>query len=309
MTTFQWFMFIITVLSTLILVILVRLFQCSSQQSLCSSTRTHIFYVLVYSAFYLLVRLFQCSSQHNLCAHQRALVRAFIVSENYMTKFQWFMFSFTVLSTLILVILVRLFQCSSQHNLCAHQRAGTPRGFYSLPRLFSKLDSCRAFNSFISLSLRLIVLGLSSDRVSALSDFRHRLAKFAKQEDQYQNIVLYVESLSEKLYTSSFCGWVIFLDKIKISSFVGDLSRWLLQHKSERSASQCKNLMAAFYPEYPRYWCFDHLWSCSSSSPPLVSSLSVFLSARVTARTTCSIFVNDMILWEMKIIVNDMILW
>ena len=206
-------------------------------------------------------------------------------------------------------LLVRLFQCSSQHNLCAHQRAGTPRGFYSLPRLFSKLDSCRAFNSFISLSLRLIVLGLSSDRVSALSDFRHRLAKFAKQEDQYQNIVLYVESLSEKLYTSSFCGWVIFLDKIKISSFVGDLSRWLLQHKSERSASQCKNLMAAFYPEYPRYWCFDHLWSCSSSSPPLVSSLSVFLSARVTARTTCSIFVNDMILWEMKIIVNDMILW
>ena len=92
-----------------------------------------------------------------------------------------------------------------------------------------------------------------SSRVSALSDFRHRLAKFAKQEDQYQNIVLYVESLSEKLYTSSFCGWVIFLDKIKISSFVGDLSRWLLQHKSERSASQCKNLMAAFYPEYPRY--------------------------------------------------------
>ena len=165
------------------------------------------------------------SSQHNLCAHQRALVRTFIVREHYMTKFQWFMFSFTVLSTLILVILVRLFQCSSQHNLCAHQRAGTPRGFYSLPRLFSKLDSCRAFNSFISLSLRLIVLGLSSDRVSALSDFRHRLAKFAKQEDQYQNIVLYVESLSEKLYTSSFCGWVIFLGKIKIGSFVGDLSR------------------------------------------------------------------------------------
>ena len=212
MTKFQCFMFrfiVLLVLSTLILVIFVRLFQCLFQFSVqhnlnahCSSTRTHLFYVLVYSTFYLLV-----------C----------------------------------------LFQCSAQHNLCVHQRAGTPRGFYSLPRLFSKLDSCRAFNSFISLSLRLIVLGLSSDRVSALSDFRHRLAKFAKQEDQYQNIVLYVESLSEKLYTSSFCGWVIFLDKIKISSFVGDLSRWLLQHKSERSASQCKNLMAAFYPEYPRY--------------------------------------------------------
>ena len=98
-------------------------------------------------------------------------------------------------------LLVRLFQCSSQHNLCAHQRAGTPRGFYSLPRLFSKLDSCRAFNSFISLSLRLIVLGLSSDRVSALSDFRHRLAKFAKQGDQLQNIVL--------LFLGGILEWII----------------------------------------------------------------------------------------------------
>ena len=124
-----------------------------------------------------------CSSQHNLCAHQRAFVRTFIVREHYMTKFQWFMFTFTVLSTLMLVILVRLFQClfqcSSQHNLCAHQRARTPRGFYSLPRLFSKLDSCRAFNSFISLSLKLIVLGLSSDSGPLLQS--KRLIRFSAE--------------------------------------------------------------------------------------------------------------------------------
>ena len=76
-------------------------------------------------------------------------------------------------------LLVRLFQCSSQHNLCAHQRARTPRGFYSLPRLFSKLDSCRAFNSFISLSLKLIVLGLSSDSGPLLQS--KRLIRFSAE--------------------------------------------------------------------------------------------------------------------------------
>ena len=153
--------------STLILVILVRLFQCSAQHNLSAHQRARtysMFWFTVLSTYFLSACFnVPCSSQHNLCAHQRALVRTFIVREHYMTKFQWFMFTFTALSTLILVILVCLFQCLTQHNLNTHQRARTPRGFYSLPRLFSKLDSCPAFNSFISLSLKLIVLGLSSD--------------------------------------------------------------------------------------------------------------------------------------------------